>query len=256
MSVPLRTTAQRPTPSLGPGRCLWGLILASALATGASAESGGTREAMADAMVRMMDAMGMFKDRDSGASRYTSERSTRRTWSPGSGMGNWPGMNPMSMPGQTPWSPTWMGMGGMPGLSSPWSSPWTGMGGMPGLSSPWDPRGWGSQIPGFNQGGFPAYEMPWGGGPPWGPGYEEGPIEGAWESPSGELLLIEGSRYRMYAGESRHLDGQVRIEGDRLFLSNPEHRSAQRFEFYRRDDGLLLRDEGGQLYIYRRVFGR
>ncbi len=246
-------------PALRPCRSLCGLILAGTLVSGAGADTGGTREAMADAMVRMMDAVGLFKDRDGGSSRYASERSTRRWPSPSSSAADrsgWPGMSPFGMPGQTPWSSPWSSplMGGMPGMSSPWSSPWMGMGGMPGMSSPWDPRGWGGQMPGLGPGGFP-YETPWGGGPPWGPGYEDGPLQGAWESPTGELLLVEGSRYRMYAGESRHLDGQLRIEGDRLFLSNPEQRSAQRFEFYTQEGRLLLRDDSGQLYVYRRVFG-
>lgn len=214
------------------------LILTGAAAMAASADSGGgTRESMADAMVQMMDAMGLFKDRE-GA--YSRSGSTSRRSGPSSNYGGWsgwPGASPFTLPGQTPWSSPWMGQGNLPGFSSPWS-----------------PLGWGGQLPGFGQGGFPPYQTPWGSMSPWWGGYEPSPLQGAWESPTGELLLIEGSGYRMYAGESRHLDGQLRIEGDRLLLSNPEQRSAQRFEFITQDGRLVLRDENGQIYLYRRIF--
>lgn len=220
----------------------WFLILvgATATATGADSSSGGTREVMADAMVRMMDAMGLFKDSGGSYNRSGGE-GTRRRWTNHSsqlgGWSGWPGTQSFPMSGLTPWS-----------------SPWMGMGGLPGLSSPWDTRGWTGQFPGWWQGGYPPSQMPWGSVSPWWDGSEQSPLEGAWESPTGELLLIEGPRYRMYAGESRHLDGQLRIEGDRLLLSNPEQRSAQRFEFITQEGRLMLRDDNGQIYLYRRIF--
>ena len=142
------------------------LILAFAGPGGASAESGrGNREAMADAMVRMMDAMGMFRDGGSNTRRSRSDR----------GYGTW--RRPSS------------GFGG-------------GRYGFPGGGGAWDPYGWSRQFPGA----LPGYPMPY--GTPWGfnqPGF--GPygdaadplfdLQGSWESPGGELLLIEGTRYQM-----------------------------------------------------------
>lgn len=229
-----RHTAYRHYPRRA-RRLRWMILAGCLIQAVAGAEGGrGTREAMADAMTRMMDAMGMFRERDSDLRRPRSDGKSSNWASASSPFSSWsgfPAMSPFSMPGQTPWSSFPLGMGGLPGMSSPW-----------------DPSGWSRQMPGFGPGDSSPY------GAPWGAPYDQSPLEGSWESPAGELLLIEGSHYRMYSGDSRYLDGRIRVEGDRLLLYNPEQENALAFEYVHQDGRLMLRDEAGQVYLYRRIF--
>ena len=199
-----------------------------------------TRQAMADAMVRMMEAMGMF----------------------GSGSG--------SAPSQLPFGQSWSGSGMQMPYSSMFQFPYMGGFPMPGQS------GWASSIPGmdgpedwvrmmqrygghFGAGTMPflgpdaAPRSPYGGLFPRGSWYAT-PLDGLWEGRSGELLVIQGPRFRIYAGEVRYVDGLIQLQNDALTLYNPEEEHAQSFEYAEFEGRLVMRDPAGQLYLYRRVF--
>lgn len=197
------------TPS--PPRCRAALLLL-ALAASPAALGDGTREMMADAMARMMEAMGLFGSTAGGA-----------------------GMNPMTMAGPN-WGlgPGGFGMpGGMPG-GMPWGS---------GMPSP--QGGFGEMMKPFTSGAFPgAKGLPWAGSP----------LEGVWEGRNGELLIVQGNRFRLYPGESGYLDGYLQISGDRLALYNPSDAQTRPFEYAESEGRLVLRDGGGQVYLYRRLF--
>lgn len=212
------------------------LLVAGATASGAVLAEGSraTREAMADAMVRMMDVMGFLGDDGDRQQRRSSRRSNS-------------GRDFFSSPGR------WSRFSGMDTFGFPGLSPWAT--GFPGMGSPWSGFGW----PGGSMGNPMSFAPPWGSDLPWGGGYgygsgPMGPLEGSWESPSGELLLIEGGRYRMYSGESRYLDGLIDLDGDRILLHNPQQDYTREFEFAYKDGRLILRDETGQIYLYRRIF--
>lgn len=154
-------------------------------------------EALADAMVRMMEAMGML-DIDPLASGL-------------------------------PVDPMWM----TPGLSSmPGASRWMGLP---------------SQMP-----------LPYGGGMdgrfPGGP-WAKAPsrVEGIWEGRDGELLIVQGDRYRIYPGNAPYVQGYLQLGSDRLTFHNPAERLARPFEFAETNGMLVLKDAGGQRYVYRRL---
>jgi len=176
------------------------LLLALALALPspfASSQGGmGTREAMANAMVKMMDAMGMFKPS--------------------------PGSSPLSM--SSPFGgPGWMPGGG--GFGSPWSSP---------FQDPSRAMGWGEDM---MQGFYPGAS----------------PLEGVWEGRNGELVIVQGNRFRIYSGTAGYVDGYVQVQDGRLAMYTPGDEQARPFEYAESQGRLILRDGGGEVYLYRRL---
>lgn len=184
----------------------------------AHADNSGTRSAMADAMSRMMEAMGLF---GSGAT------------APGAMYGG--GMpSPFNMPGSG------MGMPGMPGGSM----------GMPfGGGSQWDQAGrmggammdqFSRSVPGMSQ----MPQMPWSGSS----------LEGPWEAAGGGLLLVQGPYYRLYAPDGGYVDGSIQVSADRVRLSNSQAGFDLAFEYAMDQEGrLVMRDQNGQIYLYRRL---
>jgi hypothetical protein len=196
------------------------LVLAITLlfATEALAEDAGAapRAAMADAMSRMMEAMGF--------------------------------LNPPSSPGlpmTTPLAP----LSGMPGgLSIP------GMTGIPGASSWPAPSGDPSGLMG--KGGEVMKQMTEGmkssGG-----ALSSSPVsrlDGVWEGRNGELLIVQGNRFRIYPGSSGYVDGYLQLSGDRLAMYNPENAHISPFDFAESDGRLALRDRNGSHFLYRRLW--
>lgn len=189
------------------------LLLLLALLFSGSCAGGpysGAREAMADAMVRMMEAMGLFDPR---------------------AMGDFVGampLDPLSAAGQIP------GMGQLPGGGGmPWGAPGT--------------SGMGEMMKQFPGGGVPG--MPGGGWLPW----SGGRLEGIWEGRNGELLIVQGNRFRIYPGHATYVEGDIRIAGDHLTLHNRGEGEPRAFEYAESEGRLVLRDPQGQLYLYRRL---
>jgi hypothetical protein len=175
-------------------------LLLAAPALPAQGQSG-TREVMADAMVKMMDAMGMFKP-PSGGSMPSNPMSMG---SPFGGPGGW-------MPG------------GGPGM--PWGSPPFG--------DPSRVMGWGEDMmQGFSPGASP--------------------LEGVWEGRSGELVIVQGNRFRIYSGTSGYVDGYVHAQDGRLAMYTPGEEEARPFEYAESGGRLVLRDAAGEVYMYRRL---
>ncbi|HSO81077.1 hypothetical protein [Thiocapsa sp.] len=176
-----------------------------------------TRSAMADAMVRMMEAMGLFGAAGGGMS------------------GGSPGVpNPMGMSG---WP---SGFGAMPGVPDAGTMPFPG-------GSQMDPTSqvsqMGQMLERFNPGGAMTGTMPW----------TAGPLEGIWEGSDDGLLIVQGGRCRIYAPFSGYIDGDIRIAGDRVELTNRRESFSQEFEYALDQGRLVLRDRQGQIYLYRRL---
>jgi hypothetical protein len=164
---------------------------------------------MADAMSRMMEAMGLF---DSGPT-------------PGTG-GSMP-MDPMSMTG--PWG----------SAAGPWGSgmPWGGP-----FQDPSRAFQMGEMMNRFSR----QMRAP---GGTWSPSR----LEGVWEGRSGELLIVQGDRFRIYSPDVQRVDGLIQVREDRLALYNPLDEQAQPFQFAESEGRLVMRDLSGQVYLYRRL---
>jgi hypothetical protein len=167
---------------------------------------------MAETMVRMMEAMGLF---DPAA------------------MSPMPMGTPFGGPG---WAP------GAGGFDMPGGSPW----GMP-LQDPSGTVGRGEDMMRrFSEGmGMPGGMFPWGSG---------SRLEGVWEGRNGELLIVQGDRFRIYPGSAGYVDGYLKLNGDRLAMYSPEDANVRPFEFAESEGRLVLRDDGGALYLYRRLW--
>jgi hypothetical protein len=172
----------------------------------AAPEDSTRRQEMADAMLKMMDAMG-FSGRD-GTSRG--------------------------------------GLAG-PGGGGPQPAPWAGV---------MDYAPWGDARGGATPWGRAPVEMmrPWS-HMPWGPmsSSARGHLDGTWVSLSGERLTVMGERFHLDAGSGRVIEGVLRIDASHLLLYQPRMRQAWRYDYAEQDGRLVLRDDEGQLFLYRRL---
>ena len=193
---------------------LW-LILCS---PGAQADAGANRQAMADAMSRMMEAMGFL-----GSGSNTANSMAR---------GQMPGMpSPLGMPG---WG---MGMPGWPSGGMPFSggNQWDQAGRMGGAMMDQFSR----SVPGMGQ----MPQMPWGGSV----------LEGVWEAAGGGLLIVQGGYYRLYAPDGGYIDGTIAVSADKVRMMNARADFDRQFDYALDQGRLALRDSNGQIYPYRRL---
>ncbi|NCA71021.1 MAG: hypothetical protein EOM91_13120 [Sphingobacteriia bacterium] len=244
------------------------ICLASVVSTGLRAD---TRSAMAEAMVRMMEAMGLF----GGASGAMS--SAPPGWTNPMGLSGWPaGFG--AIPG--------LGMAGMPnpaGMADPMGQmsdlaqmdptgqlgqldptgqmsrfaqdPTAQMGQIAGQLGQLDPTG---QMNRFTQ--DPTAQMGqmmerFTAGTPMVGSLLTGAsaLDGIWEGNDEGLLIVQGGRYRIYAPFSGYVDGDIRVSGDRVELTNRREGFSQEFEYAQDQGRLVFRDRHGQLYLYRRL---
>lgn len=202
---------------------LAGLVLLASGASATGADNSASRSAMADAMARMMEAMGLFgSGTDPARSMY----------------GGMP--SPFGMPGSA------MGMPGMPG----------GAMGMPfGGGSQMDQAGrmGGAMWDQFSRsvpGAAHLPQMPQVPPSPW----SGSTLEGPWEAAGGGLLLVQGPYYRLYSPNGGFVDGTIQVTGDRVRLSNGRAGFDLEFEYALDQEGrLALRDQSGQIYLYRKL---
>lgn len=85
---------------------------------------------------------------------------------------------------------------------------------------------------------------------PWGPRTF---LEGVWESNDGGLLIVQGHYYRLYAPCKGHIDGGIRVESERIELTNARQGFSQHFEYAQDQGRLALRDQQGRIFVYRRL---
>jgi hypothetical protein len=174
---------------------------------------------MANAMSRMMEAMGLFDSAPAGQ------------------RGGGASMDPMSV--MDPLGAAGLGSG----LGMPWGGPFQdpsrsfAMGEMM--------RQFSRQMPGAGSRGGSA------GG--WSPPWAISRLEGIWEGRNGELLVVQGSRFRIYSPHMQRVDGLIQIRDDRLALYNLRDERPQPFEFAESQGRLIMRDLQGQIYLYRRL---
>lgn len=189
---------------LGKALCLLPCLM---LLSDAGSARPGTREVMADAMARMMEAMGLF------------DSAPRDPLSFGGLLGD---VDWQTLPG----------------------SPWGGIVGGPSRSSAMRDmmQRFGGRMP-----------EPGKRGADWPPGWKPSRLEGVWEGRDGELLIVQGNRFRIYSRDMQRVDGLIQVRGERLALYNPLDEHAQPFEFAESQGRLVMRDLAGQIYLYRRL---
>ena len=183
------------------------VMLALAVPPGARAAASDAASVMAEAMARMMDAMGLF------------------------GANDGPGMPPM--PSMMP------GMGSFGYGDMPWSQ-------MPGYGAFGDP------IKAFGMPGI-AQQMPWSTNWPW-VGAASNTLDGIWEGRDGGLLIVRGQRFRLQAAQGGHIEGLIQRRGDLIALYEPGSESVRAYEVAMQQGRMVLRDDVGNTYLYRRLW--
>jgi len=215
--APSAARAQMDTPSMHHLRrtLLAALCLLVLCSSGARADAGASRQAMADGMARMMEAMGFL-----GSGANTANSMAR---------GQMPGMpSPFGMPGLG------MGMPGMPSSGMPFSG---------GNQMDQAGRMGGTMMDQFSQTVPGMGQMPWSGSA----------LEGVWEIAGGGLLIVQGSNYRLYAPDGGYVDGTLQVSGDRLQMANARAGFVLQFDYALDQGRLAMRDQSGQVYLYRRL---
>ncbi len=119
---------------------------------------------------------------------------------------------------------------------SPWNQTWPGM-----MSS----------MPGATAGQQMMRQMP-GSNSPWYP-LAASELDGVWQGQGGDLLEIRGDRFRLAGGAGRHIEGQLRTQGNVISMRNARTEATRSYEYAVHQGRLALRDPYGQLMLYRRV---
>ena len=174
---------------------------------------------MAEAMSRMMQAMGSTSNKNNG---------NGPGWPMQSAGQGFPGM------GMMPYGTM------MPGMTN-WNMPFQGPTQMFGMHDKMDQLG--HQLPSDHR----QMQNPWFKEP------SKSPFEGTWEGANGKLVIVPGDRFRIYAPGTTYVDGIVKIQGDRVALYNPVDQQARPFDYAMQQGRLVLRDDAGQLFLYRRL---
>jgi hypothetical protein len=78
-------------------------------------------------------------------------------------------------------------------------------------------------------------------------------LDGLWEAAGGGLLIVQGGRYRLYAPTGGYADGSLAVGGDRVRLWNRAAGFAAELEYALDQGRLALRDQSGQVYLYRQM---
>lgn len=78
-------------------------------------------------------------------------------------------------------------------------------------------------------------------------------LEGLWEAAGGGLLIVQGGRYRLYAPTGAFVDGSLAVSGERVRLWNRAAGFAAELDYALDQGRLALRDQSGQLYLYRQM---
>ncbi|MEY6430982.1 hypothetical protein ABC977_01010 [Thioalkalicoccus limnaeus] len=79
------------------------------------------------------------------------------------------------------------------------------------------------------------------------------PFEGLWESPTGGLLIVQGRFYRLYEPGAGYVEGTLSHDDRQVRMRNRHEGFEHRFDYALHDDGIALRGEGGQIFVYRRL---
>lgn len=118
----------------------------------------------------------------------------------------------------------------------------TGQNWMPGYSFP------PGNFPSIgNRPRYPAYI-------PGSPGYHRrSRLEGSWRGKTGEILVINSGRFRIYQSPERYHEGLIYLDKKHLALRQTAVDVTHKYEYAEQDGRLVLRDARGNLLLYKKI---
>jgi hypothetical protein len=85
-------------------------------------------------------------------------------------------------------------------------------------------------------------------------GGQNAELGGRWQGNRGELLMIRNGRFRIYQDQERFKEGNLGLEGQNMLtMQDPVSGNVRRYEYALQGDKLALRDQAGNLLLYRRI---
>ena len=78
-------------------------------------------------------------------------------------------------------------------------------------------------------------------------------LNGVWRGNNGEILALQGGRFRIQKGPRQYVDGTYLIRGSRFLAYCCAERIPRSYRLAVTGDMLVLRDERGQHLVFRRV---
>jgi len=107
-----------------------------------------------------------------------------------------------------------------------------------------------TDMPGFSTFN-PAIQTPQG-QPPLGP--TSATLDGNWRGQSGEVLVVRNGLFRIYLDRDRYQEGRIELRGkDVLGMQSQDGSVTRRYEYAVHEGRLVLRDEAGNLLLYKRI---
>lgn len=78
-----------------------------------------------------------------------------------------------------------------------------------------------------------------------------GVLEGVWEDNQGGLLIVQRNHYRIYSSCNGFIDGDILVNAKQVALTNRREKFTQTFEFALDNGRLVLRNQNGDVFLYR-----
>lgn len=86
------------------------------------------------------------------------------------------------------------------------------------------------------------------------PGFSAASMNGIWQAISGDVMAIYNDHYFIWTdGNRRHLAGSIMIKGKQLIAYIPANKRYLSFQIYREDDKFAVRDQNGQIYLFKKI---
>ncbi|MEW8297403.1 MAG: hypothetical protein AB2712_01025 [Candidatus Thiodiazotropha sp.] len=107
-------------------------------------------------------------------------------------------------------------------------------------------------MPGFGSG--PGYGAAPLSPPPASPTRHKSVVDGIWLGRGGEVVLVMYGHFRIYdASSERYRDGRYRIQGNKLYMLDPETELIQAYDYYLEEGKMVMHSESGTLLYFKQL---
>lgn len=83
--------------------------------------------------------------------------------------------------------------------------------------------------------------------------YSRSRLDGNWQGKTGEIFVIRSGRFRIYQNAKRYHEGLIYLDEKHLAMQQRNAAVTHRFEYAEKGGRLVLRDNRGNLLLYRKI---